>query len=174
VDELNRIVTDNLALVVAVLAVAVLILIVAVTIQSARLGRAVKAYQALTGGASGGDLGQVLDGHIRRVETVAGRLDDLDRLHDEFEHRSRTSIQNIGLVRFNPFDDTGSDQSFALALLDDNRDGVVVSSLHGRQNTRVFAKAVEGGSSRHALSDEEARAIEVAISGTGARQPVNG
>jgi hypothetical protein len=82
------------------------------------------------------------------------------------EGRTRTSIQHIGLVRFNPFDDTGSDQSFVIALLDDRRDGIVLSSLHGRANTRLFAKPVEGGESSHALSDEEAQAIRIAISGT--------
>jgi Protein of unknown function (DUF4446) len=174
VDELNRIVADNLALVAAVLAVGFLIVLVAVTIQSARLGRAVKAYRALTrGAAAAGTLEEVLDTHVGRVEAVAGRLDDLDRLHADFEQRSQTAIQHIGLVRFNPFDDTGSDQSFALALLDDNRDGIVVSSLHGRQNTRIFAKPVQGGTSRHALSTEESQAIEVAVSGTGARQPAD-
>jgi hypothetical protein len=71
------------------------------------------------------------------------------------------------MVRFNPFEDTGSDQSFAIALLDDRRDGIVLSSLHGRANTRLFAKPVEGGSSKHTLSAEEAEAIRIAVEGTG-------
>jgi hypothetical protein len=82
------------------------------------------------------------------------------------EARTLSSLQHIGLVRFNPFDDTGSDQSFAIALLDERRDGIVLSSLHGRTNTRIFAKPVEGGTSRHALSDEESEAIRIAIAGT--------
>ena len=76
------------------------------------------------------------------------------------------SLQHIGLVRFNPFEDTGSDQSFAIALLDDQRDGIVLSSLHGRTNTRVFAKPVAAGGSPHNLSDEESQAIRIAIEGT--------
>jgi hypothetical protein len=83
------------------------------------------------------------------------------------EGRSRRSLQHIGLVRFNPFEDTGSDQSFAIALLDDERDGIVISSLHGRQNTRVFAKPVAKGTSAHNLSDEESQAIRIAVEGTG-------
>src|SRR5690606_12263390 len=63
------------------------------------------------------------------------------------------------------FDDTGSDQSFAIALLDDRRDGVVISSLHGRANTRVFAKPVSDGASPHTLSEEEPRAIRIAGEG---------
>ena len=59
-----------------------------------------------------------------------------------------------------------SDQSFAIALLDDARDGVVISSLHGRANTRVFAKPVSNGESAHNLSDEETQAIRIAIEGS--------
>jgi hypothetical protein len=70
------------------------------------------------------------------------------------------------MIRFNPFEDTGSDQSFAIALLDDARDGIVLSSLHGRANTRLFAKPVENGVSRHTLSDEESQAIRIAVEGT--------
>jgi hypothetical protein len=91
----------------------------------------------------------------------------MDQVHASLEHRTLTSLQHIGLVRFNPFEDTGSDQSFAIALLDGERDGIVISSLHGRANTRVFAKPVQGGSSPHALSAEEEQAIRIAVSGTG-------
>ncbi|HET8571520.1 MAG TPA: DUF4446 family protein [Candidatus Limnocylindria bacterium] len=164
--ELNRLLSDNLGLAFAVMAVLLLILIVLVAIQSARLGRATRAYRALVGGTGGGSLGDVLGAHVSRVDEVAHRLDDLDRLHAFLEERSRGSLQHIGMVRFNPFDDTGSDQSFAIALLDDRRDGVVLSSLHGRSNTRLFAKPVENGESKHALSTEEAQAIKIAVEGT--------
>jgi hypothetical protein len=110
----------------------------------------------------------VLESHVGRVEDVSARLEELDQRHAELQRVSQTSLQHIGLVRFNPFDDTGSDQSFAIALLDDRRDGLVISSLHGRNNTRVFAKPVEGGSSSYTLSDEETQAIRIAVSGTGA------
>jgi hypothetical protein len=100
------------------------------------------------------------------VVEVGTKLEQLTELHEYLELRSRGSLQHIGLVRFNPFDDTGSDQSFVIALLDDRRDGIVLSSLHGRGQTRVFAKPVEGGESTHQLSDEEAQAIRIAVEGS--------
>ena len=168
-DELNRLLTQNLAPVVGVLLALVLILLLLVLVQSIRLGRAVRDYRSLLGDGErkGGSLGDVLEGHIRRVEAVAGRMDEMDQVHAGLERRTLTSLQHIGLVRFNPFEDTGSDQSFAIALLDGQRDGIVISSLHGRANTRVFAKPVEGGASQHALSAEEEQAIRIAVSGTG-------
>ena len=167
-EELNRFLADNLVVVVSALTALILVLLVLAVLQSMRLGRAVRAYRALVHDGGQGSLGDVLEAHVGRVGEVRDRLGELDRLHAELARRSETSIQHIGLVRFNPFEDTGSDQSFAIALLDERRDGVVISSLHGRNNTRVFAKPVSGGTSSHTLSDEEAQAIRIAVSGTGA------
>jgi hypothetical protein len=75
----------------------------------------------------------------------------------------KKAVQKTGLVRYNPFEDTGGNQSFAVALLDANGDGVVISSLHARQNTRVYAKAIAGGRSEAALSDEESEALRNAM-----------
>jgi hypothetical protein len=75
------------------------------------------------------------------------------------ERDGKLAIQRVGLVRFNPFEDTGGNQSFAVALLDANDDGLVVSSLHARQGTRIYAKAVARGRPEAALSDEEAEAL---------------
>ena len=67
------------------------------------------------------------------------------------------------MVRYNPFADSGGDQSFAIALLDSLGNGVVISSLHSRSETRVFAKPVQAGNSRYPLSDEEQDAIKKAL-----------
>src|SRR5919108_3467068 len=166
--DLNRLLTENLALVLGALALLVLLLVVLVLIQSARLGRAVRAYRRLlgSGGTDDTSLEAILADHVARVDSVLDRLGELQLLHEYLERRSRGSLQHIGMVRFNPFEDTGSDQSFAIALLDDRRDGIVLSSLHGRTYTRVFAKPVEAGISRHSLSDEETEAIRIAVEGT--------
>lgn len=169
-DELNRLVSDNLGLVAIVFGVVLLVLLVLVIVQWLRLRSATRAYRALLGGGEAGSLQQLLASHVERVEAVSKRLGEMDAVHASLDHRTTTSIQHIGLVRFNPFEDTGSDQSFALALLDGEQDGVVISSLHGRTNTRIFAKAVQRGASSHALSDEEQRAIRIAVSGTGQGQ----
>jgi hypothetical protein len=66
-------------------------------------------------------------------------------------------------VRYNPFEDTGGNQSFALAIVDAGGDGFVVSSLHARQGTRVYAKGVVKGSAETSLSDEEAAALQQAL-----------
>jgi hypothetical protein len=73
-----------------------------------------------------------------------------------------SAIQHVGVVRYNPFEDTGSNQSFVLAMLDARGDGFVLSSLHSRQATRMFLKPVSAGKADSAVSDEEAEAIRLA------------
>ena len=77
-----------------------------------------------------------------------------------------TSIQKVGFVRFNPFQDTGGDNSFSVALLDQKNDGVLLSSLYMRDGTRLYAKEVKNGTTRTPLSDEEAEVLKDALGQT--------
>jgi hypothetical protein len=165
VQDLNRTLVDNLALVVGVMGVVIIGLVIVVIVQSRRIRSATRAYRSLVTDSQGGSLQQLLDSHLGKVIEVGTKAEELAKLYESLEARSRGSLQHIGMVRFNPFEDTGSDQSFAIALLDDRRDGIVLSSLHGRGQTRLFAKPVEGGESKHQLSDEEAQAIRIAVDG---------
>jgi hypothetical protein len=127
-----------------------------------------RRLRRLIGEGEGVGLDELLDRQFGRLDTIAERVEALNRLHHELEALSQQSIQKVGLIRFNPFADTGGDQSFAVALLDAAGNGVVVSSLHGRADTRIFAKQVQAGRSKHALSDEEQEAIRKALSPAGA------
>jgi Protein of unknown function (DUF4446) len=164
--DLNRLLTENLAIAFGALGVLVLLLLIGFLVQSVRLGRAIRSYRELVRGSDSGSLHDRLVGSAEQAVKAAERMREIEAMHAVIEGRSRRSLQHIGLVRFNPFEDTGSDQSFAIALLDDERDGLVLSSLHGRANTRLFAKPVADGSSPHNLSEEETQAIRIALEGT--------
>lgn len=164
--DLNRLLTENLAIAFGALALLVLLLLIGFVVQSVRLGRAVRSYRELVRDGEVGSLHDRLVGSAEQAVKAGERMREIEGMHAVIEQRSRRSLQHIGLVRFNPFEDTGSDQSFAIALLDDERDGVVLSSLHGRANTRLFAKPVADGTSPHNLSDEETQAIRIALEGT--------
>lgn len=100
---------------------------------------------------------------LEKVDRLGERVDALNALQRDLERTGQRAVQRVGVVRFNPFTDTGGDQSFAIALLDALGNGLVVSSLHGRADTRVFAKQVRGGRSKHQLSTEEEEAIRQAL-----------
>jgi hypothetical protein len=89
---------------------------------------------------------------VERLATRTGAL----------EATALRTFQRVGLVRYNPFEETGGNQSFALALLDAEGNGWVLSSLHARTGTRVYAKAIRGGRSDAGLSEEETAAIRQA------------
>lgn len=78
------------------------------------------------------------------------------------ERRLNTCIQNVGMVRYNAFDDVGSELSFAVALLDNNDNGFVINSIYGRTSSNVYAKLIENGTSKVTLSDEEIKAVNEA------------
>ena len=124
-----------------------------------RTSRMLRRYQQLVGGVQAGNLEEIMSMHVGRINSHDRHLGEVDRGLDALDRTLQTAIQRVGVVRFNPFDETGGDQSFAIALLDQRNNGVVVSSLHSRAETRVYAKPVEGGRSSYNLSQEEQEAL---------------
>jgi hypothetical protein len=166
--DLNALVAPNVGAAIVGLGLAVLILLVLTIVQTRRVGRMRRQLDGLTRGSDGADLGAVLDAHLDKVYSVARELDDLSARSAMLEAAGRRAIQRVGLVRFNPFEDTGGNQSFALAMTDVAGTGFIVSSLHTRTGTRVYAKAVSDGRSDGALSEEETEALRLALAGPAA------
>ena len=154
---------------VVLLGIAVIVLLIVAAIQARRIRGLGHRLSDLTRGADGRSLEAVLDAHLDKVLRVAQEVDDLSARSAVLEAQGRRAVQRVGLVRFNPFEETGGNQSFALAMTDANGDGIVISSLHARAGTRLYAKAVVGGRSDAALSAEEAEALRIALSAAPAR-----
>ena len=144
-----------LLLAVLVLAVALALLYRSQTMLRRRLRRLLADGEGMGLDAIAADL--------EKVDRLGERVDALNALQRDLERTGQHAVQRTGVVRFNPFTDTGGDQSFAIALLDALGNGLVISSLHGRADTRVFAKPVRGGRSKHQLSTEEEEAIRQAL-----------
>lgn len=145
------------------LSIAVLVLLVLLLAVARRTRRIDARLAGLTRGAGGNDLEAVLDAHLDKVFAVARELDEVTARTAVLEAAQKRAFQRVGFVRFNPFEETGGNQSFALALLDAAGDGWVLSSLHARSGTRVYAKAIRRGRADAALSDEESAAIGQAM-----------
>ena len=154
--------TANVAAFVLALTVAFLALVGVMIWLAVRLHRTEARYRALTAGTNGGNLEAVLADHVAGVRVATGRVVELDELARSLERASRSHIQHVGFLRFNPFRDAGGDQSFAVALADQDGNGVVVSSLHSRDVTRVYGKPLAAWESVYQLTDEEQQAIRQA------------
>jgi len=162
VSDLNALVTDNAALVAGGLALVAAVLALALLVVARRARRLEARLDGLTRGEDGRDLAAVLDAHLARVQAVSRRQDELDAHAGALDAQALRSLQGVGFVRFNTFEDTGGNQSFALALLDESESGFVVSSLHSRTATRLYAKAVLAGKAETSLSSEENEAMDLA------------
>lgn len=166
-SQLNDLVQSHLGVIGVVIGVGCIVLLLMILmlfIQSRRIALLSERLDFLTQGADGQSLEEVLGTHLDTVMRVAHDLDEVIARTMVLEGGARMHFGRLGLVRFNPFDDTGGNQSFALAMLDANNDGFVMSSLHSRTVTRLYAKAIFGGTSEMALSGEEAQAVEIAVS----------
>ncbi len=96
------------------------------------------------------------------LKNLEERLKKTDKKLQILEKNSKFFLQKVGIIRFNPFPEVGSNQSFSIALLDNNNDGVVITSLYSREGNRVYGKPIKNGISQYSLSKEEIKAIEKA------------
>jgi len=127
--------------------------------------RALLHYRRLTADVSKKDLISSLN-HL--ISATGQNADDIKKLTEKIilvEEEGKKHFQKYGFLRFNPFTDTGGDQSFSLSLLDEKGEGFVISSLHSRENTRIYAKKIEGGKpiNNIVLSKEEQEVIKQAL-----------
>jgi hypothetical protein len=167
--DLNAAVAPYVGVALVLLGVAFVLLLVIAVIQARRIRRLGRRLDGITRGADGRSLEAVLDAHLDKVFNVAREVDELSARSAMLESTGRRAVQRVGLVRYNPFEETGGNQSFALAMTDANGDGVVISSLHARAGTRLYAKSVVAGRSDAALSAEEAEALRIALAASQSR-----
>ncbi len=111
---------------------------------------------------NGTDLDRVLKEYLRDVREIKKDNSEIKAYYTKLDHDVNSCIQKIGLVRYNAFKDVGSDLSFAIALLDNNNNGVVLNGLYGSESSNIFAKPIKDGDSSYQLSSEEKYAIEIA------------
>ena len=118
------------------------------------------------GGIKSSNLAQSLQSIQNQQEITIKNIARIAQEVERLRTLTKSSFQKSAVVRFNPFEDTGGDQSFIIALLNGSNSGVVISSLHGRNGTRVYAKQVVVGKARdHELSKEEKEVLQKAIKG---------
>lgn len=149
-------------------AVAVLALGVAATANN-RLTHMKRSLAILQGKNDAKSLLEVISETVARVEGYEKVLRSQAKRQEELFALLGRSARNLGVVRYDAFDDMGGKMSFSAALLDDHGNGLVITSINARAESRAYAKPIKGGSSEHNLSAEEQRAIANAL---GAQQKV--
>jgi hypothetical protein len=123
-----------------------------------------KALKNITKGVSKKDLKTILNELVSSLKDAGKEIEAIQQDIDDIEIKMKAHIQKIGFIRFNPFSDTGGNQSFSFCLLDDHNDGIVITSLHSRDSTRIYSKKIKNGTSKEReLSKEEKEALKDAL-----------
>lgn len=124
-----------------------------------KLNKLRKDYKKMTNGQENIDIEQILIQLQEKGNKQAEKTEQAERLIRQLQERMSTMKANISIYRYNAFAGSGSDLSFSIAILDDSQSGVVLTGIHNREQTYVYAKPVEQGQSKYALSPEEKEAI---------------
>ncbi|MFC1622926.1 DUF4446 family protein [Patescibacteria group bacterium] len=132
-----------------------------VTLQ--KISKINKQSKKFFSGKNGKDLEEVINKHKKHLGKIDNEIQELFEASGKIHSLAFKGVHRVGLLRFNPFKDIGGDQSFALALLNGKNSGVVISSLHTREGTRMYSKEIRNGATvKHTLTEEEEKAIQIA------------
>lgn len=154
-----RIVEDSTLTVLAIVAtsVAVLALLVAI-IGQLRLARVRRDFRTLSGDGTT-DIARVAAQQNHRIARLAAEVAELRQQVTASQDDVRQSLRNVAVVRYDAFGDMGGRLSFSAAIVDDLGDGIVISSIHARSESRTYAKGIVGGRSSLTLTPEEQQAL---------------
>lgn len=141
-----------------------LVLIILYIINSIKLSKIRKDYDIFMKKlGNGNNLEEMMRKYISKVEAVDYKNKEILSYCENLDKNMSECIQKIGIVRYSAFKDTGSDLSFALALLDERNNGVVLNGIYSREMSNIYAKPITNGKSQYTISEEEQQALDKAI-----------
>ena len=146
---------------IALINLLLLVLYISNLLNLKKLNKNYKKFMKKLG--NGNNIDEMLTRYIDKVEEVNGKNKEIIEYCNKLDKNISLCIKKIGMVRYSAFKDTGSDLSFALALLNDNNDGVILNGIYSREMSNIYAKQIENGKSINKLSEEEIQALEIAI-----------
>ena len=158
---LNFLNSDIYVIILTVLMFISIVVSIVAIVKYSKLSKNYKNFMIKVG--NGKDIQEDMENFIYRLEKLEKNDMAIERNIKELDARIQGCIQKVGIVRYNAFKDTGSDLSFAIALLDEKNCGVIFNGIYSREMSNIYAKPVENGISNYTLSDEEKIALQKAI-----------
>lgn len=163
IQQVSKFVMNNLMYITAGLGVLVIIMYGIIINLWMNLSYLKKRYRKMMTGVDGANLERLLIGHIDEVKQVVEENRRIDAENQRISALLQRAITRVGVVRFRAFDDMGSDLSYAVALLDAENNGVILSSIFGREDSRSYVKPIQAGQSSYTLTEEEQQALHQAM-----------
>lgn len=140
-----------------------IMLLVLYILNCIKLNKLRKNYATfMTKLGKGDNINEMLKGYVEKVDEIKSENKEIIEYYQKLDTKSNDYLKKIGLVRYNAYKDTGSNLSFALAVLDNHNDGFVLNGIYARDNSNIYAKPIKNGKSEYVLSKEEEEAINKA------------
>ncbi len=149
--------------IVAALILLVIILFIIIAVYGKSIDRVELRLKKLTRGVDNTNLEELVSSYMDRVDRATEETEQIKKLYADIHEKVDRCLQNVSVIRFKAFDNVGSDLSFSIAMLDNNKDGVVITSIYGRDESTTYAKPIDKGISRYELSAEEDTALKNSI-----------
>ena len=164
IQAINSLLVNNMVGVMGFLLVMTILMLILLINAYYNLAYLKKRYRKMmTGVDDGANLERMLIGHIDETKAVAEENVRIDKENKRIDALLQKAITRTGVVRFSAFSDMGSDLSYAVALLDSHNDGLIFSSIFGRDDSRCYVKPVVNGASTYKLTAEEEEALQEAM-----------
>jgi hypothetical protein len=162
-EFLKFLVVNNIVVIIAVLIALLVIFLIWNILLTLKLKAFQKKIRLFFGGKKISNLEELLIAQIENIKSLDKDIQELYSISNQINGLAMTGLHKVGMIRFNPFKDVGGDQSFAIALLNGENNGITLSSLYTREGTRIYSKAIlSGKSEKYPLTEEEKKAIEIA------------
>jgi hypothetical protein len=139
------------------------VLLVAIVILTFQIRKIKSLLNRLSKGSRKENLNELLERILEENALITKRYGELQKEMNRVMHEMKSKKSNVGMIRFNAFDLEGNRLSFSIAFLDDFSNGYVLTSIYGREESRIYAKPIVEGQSSHNLSAEEEEAVRVAV-----------
>ncbi|MCL6605883.1 MAG: DUF4446 family protein [Paenibacillus sp.] len=162
-SEMNQFVNEQLSWFIIAFSVFIVLLLIIVMRQGSKIRTMKRRYEAMMTGSGVEDL----EGLLVQLRNQGDMLEEEQARHKDMiiaaQNKIRGMKSNVALKRYNAFGERGNDLSFSMAIIDDNRNGVVLTSLHNRDNSYIYSKPLLAGESQYSLSPEEKEVIALAL-----------
>ena len=158
---INFLKTETFLIIIAGVNILLLILYISNLFKLKKINKNYKTFMKKLG--NGNNIEEILKKYIQKVEEVDGKNKEIMEYCNRLEKDISLCIKKIGMVRYSAFKDTGSDLSFALALLNEKNDGVILNGIYSREMSNIYAKQVKEGKTNNKISEEEDKALQIAI-----------
>ena len=167
IQEITKFALNNIIPILAGLGVIAVILLALLINLYMKVSYMKKRYREMMTGADGANLERMLIGHIDETKAVVEENARIKEENKRIAGLLQKALTRVGVVRFRAFEDMGSDLSYAVALLDAENNGVILSSIFGREDSRSYVKPIEAGTSTYTLTEEEEEALHKAMQAVG-------